>query len=114
MSPEPRWPGSFSSLSVLPLPSHEGVWLCKVKLGTALEPHRKDVSLACKTAQRRQAEAAAELDRSLQHLRTGHFGLYQLHAVTTIEEVEILCGPGGALETLVAARRDGKLGSAAG
>jgi len=81
----------------------------EVKLGPALEPYRKDVFLACKTTQRRRAEADAELDRSLQRLRTDHLDLYQLHAVTTLEDVETICGPGGALETFVAARRDGKV-----
>ncbi len=79
------------------------------KLGPALEPFRQHVFLACKTTQRRRAEAAAELDRSLQRLRTDHLDLYQLHAVTTPEDVETICAPGGALEAFVAARRDGKV-----
>jgi predicted aldo/keto reductase-like oxidoreductase len=79
------------------------------KLGPALQPFRKDVFLACKTTQRRKAEAAAELERSLQRLRTDHVDLYQLHAVTTVEEVETILGPGGALEAFQAAKKAGKL-----
>jgi predicted oxidoreductase len=78
------------------------------KLGPALASYRRDVFLACKTAQRQRVEAGAELDRSLERLRTDHFDLYQLHAITTLEEVEIAFGPGGAMETLVEAKRSGK------
>ncbi|HXP63125.1 MAG TPA: aldo/keto reductase [Dongiaceae bacterium] len=78
-------------------------------LGPALEPFRKDVFLACKTTERREAEAAAELDKSLKHLRTDHVDLYQLHAVTTTQDVEAIFGPEGALRAFQAARKAGKV-----
>lgn len=78
-------------------------------LGPALEPYRKDVFLACKTAQRTRAAAAAELDRSLARLRTDHFELYQLHHVTTTEEVNTIFGPDGAMIAFEDARRAGKV-----
>jgi len=77
------------------------------RLGPALEPYRKSVFLACKTEKRTAEEAAAALHESLKRLRTDHFDLYQLHAVTTMEEVEQITGPGGALETFVKAREQG-------
>jgi aryl-alcohol dehydrogenase-like predicted oxidoreductase len=52
-------------------------------LGPALEPYRKDVFLACKTNKRDAPTAQAELEESLRLLRTDHFDLYQLHAMTT-------------------------------
>ena len=76
-------------------------------LGPALEPYRKDVFLACKSEKRSAREARAELDESLELLRTDYFDLYQLHAVTTDEDVQQILAPGGALETLVAARDAG-------
>ncbi len=76
-------------------------------LGPALEPYRKDVFLACKSEKRSAREAQAELDESLELLRTDYFDLYQLHAVTTDEDVQQILAPGGALETLVAARDAG-------
>jgi predicted aldo/keto reductase-like oxidoreductase len=76
-------------------------------LGPALEPYRKSVFLACKTGQRTAAKASEELRQSLQHLRTDYFDLYQLHAVTTMEEVEQIMRPGGALEAFVKARERG-------
>src|SRR5438034_940644 len=77
------------------------------RLGPALEPFRKDVFLACKTGKRTRDEAAAELRVSLKRLRTDHFDLYQLHAVSSIEEAQACLGPGGALETFQEARNAG-------
>jgi predicted aldo/keto reductase-like oxidoreductase len=78
-------------------------------LGPALEPYRKNVFLACKTQERMKDGATRELDASLGRMRTDHFDLYQLHAVTTREDVAKILGPGGALETFVAARQAGKV-----
>ncbi len=77
------------------------------RLGPALEPYRKDVFLACKTGKRDAAGAEKELHGSLQRMRTGHFDLYQLHAVTSDEDVQQILAPGGALETFVKARQQG-------
>ena len=81
----------------------------EVMLGPALEPYRKSVFLACKTQKRTRDEAKAELNQSLKNLRTDHFDLYQFHAVTTLEDVEKIHGPGGAMETFLQARKDGKI-----
>src|SRR5919199_1767824 len=77
------------------------------RLGPALEPYRDGVFLACKTQKRTREEAAAELRDSLRRLRTDHFDLYQLHAMTTREDLETATGPGGALEAFVQAREQG-------
>jgi aryl-alcohol dehydrogenase-like predicted oxidoreductase len=79
------------------------------RLGPALEPYRKDVFLACKTTQRSKSGAEAELKRSLELLRTDYFDLYQFHAVTTMSEVEMIFGPGGALEAIKGARDKGQV-----
>ena len=78
-------------------------------LGPALEPYRKDVFLACKTQKRNREEAEAELEQSLRNLRTDHFDLYQFHAVTTLDDVEKIHAPGGAMETFLKARKDGRI-----
>lgn len=82
----------------------------EIKLGPALAPFRREVFLACKTRERTAAGAKAELERSLQRLRTDHIDLYQLHAVTTMDEVEQVFAPGGAMETLAKAQEEGKIG----
>jgi predicted aldo/keto reductase-like oxidoreductase len=79
------------------------------RLGPALEPYRKSVFLACKTEKRSADEAMEALHNSLKLLRTDHFDLYQLHAVTKMEEVEQILGPGGAIETFIRAREQGKV-----
>jgi aryl-alcohol dehydrogenase-like predicted oxidoreductase len=77
------------------------------RLGPALAPHRAAVFLACKTQKRSKAGAAAELRESLRRLGTDHVDLYQHHAVTTLDEVEQILGPGGAMEAFVEARAQG-------
>ena len=78
-------------------------------LGPALEPYRKNVFLACKTTERSRDGALRELDNSLRTMRTDHFDLYQLHAVTTKEDVEKIFAPAGALEAFAGARKAGKV-----
>jgi len=77
------------------------------RLGPALEPYRSSVFLACKTQKRTAKEATVELHESLGRLRTDWFDLYQLHAVTTPEDVQQILAPGGALEALEQAREMG-------
>jgi len=79
------------------------------KLGPALEPHRKNVFLACK-CERRDAEGARQqLELSLKRLRTGHFDLYQFHSVSSMKDVEQILAPGGAGELFLKARQEGKI-----
>lgn len=81
----------------------------ELKLGPALEPYRKDVFLSCKTTKRTKDESRAELEQSLKNLRTDHFDLYQLHAVTTLSDVKTILGKDGALETFLEAKKEGKI-----
>jgi aryl-alcohol dehydrogenase-like predicted oxidoreductase len=78
-------------------------------LGPALKPHRQKCFLACKTLKRDAAGAKAELEGSLKTLQTDHVDLYQLHALTKIEEVEQVFAAGGAMETFLKAQKDGKI-----
>jgi aryl-alcohol dehydrogenase-like predicted oxidoreductase len=77
------------------------------RLGPALQPHRDSVFLACKTKKRNAQEATEFLHASLKRMRTDHFDLYQLHEVRTMDEVEEVLGPGGAMEAFVKAREAG-------
>lgn len=77
------------------------------RLGPALEPFRKDVFLACKTTERARDAAEKELERSLARLRTDHVDLYQLHGISSVDDAKAALAPGGALETLVEAKRRG-------
>jgi predicted aldo/keto reductase-like oxidoreductase len=79
------------------------------KLGPALKPYRDKVFLAEKTGKRDAEPARIELEQSLKTLETDHFDLYQFHAVTSLEQVEQILAPGGALEAFVKAREQGKI-----
>lgn len=74
------------------------------RLGPWMPRERTRFFLGCKTGKRTKAEAADELRASLKRLQTDYFDLYQLHAVTTLEELNVVTRPGGALETLIEAR----------
>jgi aryl-alcohol dehydrogenase-like predicted oxidoreductase len=75
-----------------------GPWLAR-------EPDR--FFLACKTQERTRAGAAAELRRSLARLQVTAFDLFQLHAVTSLDELNAATRAGGALEAIRAARDEG-------
>jgi hypothetical protein len=78
------------------------------RLGPALKPYRDSAFLACKTVKRDAAGSREELEDSLRVLQTDYFDLYQLHGMTKMEEVEQVFGPGGAMETFLRAREEGK------
>jgi predicted aldo/keto reductase-like oxidoreductase len=76
-------------------------------LGPALEPHRKEVYLACKTGKRDAKGAKMELEESLKALRTDYFDNYQLHGLDDPKEIATVFAPGGAMETLRWAKEQG-------
>ncbi len=79
------------------------------RLGPALKPYRDKCFLACKTTKRDAKGAQEELEESLRLLQTDHFDLYQLHAITTLEDVEQAFTKGGAMETFLKAKEQGKV-----
>jgi predicted aldo/keto reductase-like oxidoreductase len=81
----------------------------EIKLGNALKGKREGIFLACKTERRDATGAKAELERSLERAHTDHFDLYQFHAVTSLDEVDRITSPGGAGETFLRAREEGKV-----
>ncbi len=81
----------------------------ETKLGAALASRRDRVFLACKTLSRDAAGARKELEQSLRRLKTGRFDLYQFHAVSSMDDVEKILAPGGAAETFLKARDEGKI-----
>ena len=79
------------------------------RLGPALAPYRKNCFLACKTEGRTKDDSRKQLEESLQLLKTDHVDLYQFHALTKMAELDKVLGPGGAMETMEAAKREGKI-----
>jgi predicted aldo/keto reductase-like oxidoreductase len=79
----------------------------ELRLGPWMERYRDQFFLGCKTQLRDRRQAREELHRSLERLRVDSFDLYQLHAVTTMEELEQCFAPGGSLEAILEAREQG-------
>ena len=82
----------------------------EIKMGPAIEGlDRSKIFLSCKTKMRDKDGARKELERSLTRLKTDHFDLYQIHHIRTPEEVKKALGPGGAIETFLKAKEEGKI-----
>ena len=86
-----------------------GYGTAQERMGPALKPYRDKCFLACKTTKRDKNGAENELTQSLQKLQTDHFDLYQMHALTTVDEVNRAFVPDGAMETFLKAKQDGKI-----
>jgi aryl-alcohol dehydrogenase-like predicted oxidoreductase len=79
------------------------------RLGPWLARERERFFLGCKTQERTRGAAEAELHQSLGRLQVEAFDLYQLHAVTNMDELDQVTRPGGALEAILEARDQGLL-----
>ena len=79
------------------------------RLGPALAPYRNKCFLACKTDGRMKDDSRAQLEESLRLLKTDHVDLYQFHALTKMTDLDKVLGPGGAMETMEAAKKEGKI-----
>jgi predicted aldo/keto reductase-like oxidoreductase len=76
--------------------------------GDVLPPFRKHIFLTTKSPQRTRQGAEADLEKSLRALKTDHVDLWQIHQVGTLDEVEQIFAPGGAIEAFEAAKKAGK------
>ncbi len=79
------------------------------RMGKALDGRRQKIILMTKVDQRDAAGARATLERSLRRLRTDYLDIWQFHAVTRREELDMIFGPRGALETAEQAKKEGKI-----
>lgn len=77
-------------------------------VGPTLGRQRDRWFVACKTTSPTRDGARAELERSLTLLGCDRFDLYQLHAITSVEELDIRAG---AVEALLQAREEGLVGA---
>lgn len=75
--------------------------------GEVMKQRRSQVFLATKTHDRTRDGSLKLLERSLELLKTDHIDLWQLHALSRMEQVEEAFAAGGALEALVEAREQG-------
>jgi aryl-alcohol dehydrogenase-like predicted oxidoreductase len=73
-------------------------------LGPVLAPVRDRLFVACKTMRHDPAGVRAQLEESLTLLRCDSFDLYQMHAVTDLDELD---ARGRAVAAIIAARDEG-------
>jgi aryl-alcohol dehydrogenase-like predicted oxidoreductase len=81
----------------------------ELRIGPWMERHRGDFFLATKTAERDYEGAKADIQRSLERLRTDRIDLLQLHALIHPDEWDQALGAGGALEAVREARDEGQV-----
>jgi hypothetical protein len=72
--------------------------------GQVMKRRRREAFLATKTHDRTADGSLRLLETSLKLLQTDHVDLWQLHAMSTLKDVEDVCAKGGALEAFQKAR----------
>lgn len=75
--------------------------------GRVMKHRRSEVFLATKSHDRTRDGSLKLLERSLELLQTDHIDLWQMHALSRMEQVEQAFAPGGAIEAFVEARDQG-------
>jgi aryl-alcohol dehydrogenase-like predicted oxidoreductase len=83
----------------------------ELRLGPWMPTIRDRIFLATKTGLRDRDAAWAQINQSLERLRTDHLDLIQVHAVGDTEELDLVTRPGGSLEAVVRARDEGLAGA---
>lgn len=78
------------------------------RVGAWMPEHRGRFFLATKTEKRTRDESHAQIEKSLERLRTDHVDLLQLHNLVDEGDWETALGPGGSLEAAIEARQQGK------
>lgn len=80
------------------------------KIGQSVADRRNEFILATKSGDRTKKGLLDSLERSLTNLRTTYIDLLIMHAVGTMEELDQILAPGGALEGALQAKKDGLIG----
>jgi len=79
----------------------------ELRLGPWMPEIRQDFFLGCKTMHREKKSAIEEFHQSLERLQVDYFDLYQLHAITSMAELDACTLPGGALDGVQEMRDEG-------
>jgi uncharacterized protein len=79
----------------------------EIRLGKILKSRRKEVFLATKVSERSADKAKQAIEDSLKRLQTDYVDLYQIHSVTTEEEVRQFGAKDGVLPVLKKYQEEG-------
>ena len=77
------------------------------RLGKVARERRKEMWIATKVWSRDGKEARNQLEESLKRLQTSYVDEWRMHNVWSLEELDKLTAPGGALDEAVKARDEG-------
>ena len=81
------------------------------RLGSYFKRHGTPFFIGCKTDEREKEGAWESIKRSLETLHADRFDLFQLHGVDSMEVLDVILGPGGAMEAVMEAQDQGLIGS---
>jgi predicted aldo/keto reductase-like oxidoreductase len=87
-----------------------GAGASEEKIGRALSGKRDKVVLVSKSIARDAAGIRMDLEASLGALQTERIDFYYFHCVDTIDELDTITGPDGALSALLKAKEEGLIG----
>ena len=89
--------------------SARGYTVSEAYLGEALGGMRDRFIIATKSMARTKEAMEKDIETSLTNFRTDYIDLYQVHN-PSLADLETVIGPGGALEALLEAKAQGKIG----
>jgi predicted aldo/keto reductase-like oxidoreductase len=77
------------------------------KIGQCISHRRKDYILATKSGDRTKDKCMKSLKQSLHNLQTDYIDLFIMHAVGTMDELNQILAPDGAMEAVLEAKKEG-------
>lgn len=83
----------------------------ELRLGAVMDDIRDRIFLATKTEERGREAAWAQINSSLERLRTDRVDLLQLHSIGNLDELDLATGADGALESAIRAQEEGLVGA---
>ena len=91
------------------LDTANGYTTSEERIGKAVNGRRKNVFIATKSTSRATDGVKEHLALSLKRLGTDYIDLYQFHNVSDAESLEKILAPGGPLEAVRQAQKEGKI-----
>jgi aryl-alcohol dehydrogenase-like predicted oxidoreductase len=79
------------------------------RVGKVAKHRRAEMWIATKVRGRTKEAAMAQLEESLKRLQTDRVDEWRMHNIATLDELETILAPGGAVEAAVQAREQGKV-----
>jgi predicted aldo/keto reductase-like oxidoreductase len=80
------------------------------KIGNAVSQRRNEFVLVTKTGEREADGCRRSLEESLVNLKTDHVDVLLMHAVSTMEALDMILSPGGAFKEAQKMKAEGKVG----